>query len=66
MAVTVENSVFWDVMPCGSYNNWPFKECIASIIGVTRIGILDFGMFQISMAHSIACYYSVVVSFEQN
>jgi hypothetical protein len=36
-AVTMKNSVFWDVTPCGSCKNVS-KERIAYIIRVTRIG----------------------------
>jgi hypothetical protein len=39
-AVTIKNSVFWDVRQCGSCKNRVLEECSASIIRVTRIGEL--------------------------
>jgi hypothetical protein len=36
----MKNGVFWDVTPCGSCKNRPFKERIASIIRATIIGEL--------------------------
>jgi hypothetical protein len=41
MAVTVKNVVFWDVTPCGSCKNRRFGEYSASIIRVTRLGVLE-------------------------
>jgi hypothetical protein len=35
----MKNAVFWDVMPCGSCKNVS-EEHIASIIRMTRIGLL--------------------------
>jgi hypothetical protein len=35
---TIENGIFWDVMPCGSCKNRRFGGTSASIIRVTRIG----------------------------
>jgi hypothetical protein len=36
----MKNAVFWDVTPYGSCKDRRFRECIASIIRVRRIGEL--------------------------
>jgi hypothetical protein len=36
----IGTAVFWDVTPCGSYNNQLFGGTYRSIIRVTRIGVL--------------------------
>jgi hypothetical protein len=36
----MQNGVFWDVTPCGSYRTDLSEELGASFIGVTRVGEL--------------------------
>jgi hypothetical protein len=38
MAVTMKNTVFWDVTPCGSLRTDVSEERNVSIIRMTRIG----------------------------
>jgi hypothetical protein len=40
MAVTMNNAVFWDMMPCDFERTEDLEERIAAIIKVTRIGEL--------------------------
>jgi hypothetical protein len=57
--MTMKNSVFWDVMPCGSYKNQVSEELIASSIRVTRIGELETTLAVLSISSqraSVASY----------
>jgi hypothetical protein len=51
MAVTMKNAIFWDVTPCGTVRTNISKECIVSIITVTRISELGT-MLAVTSSHA--------------
>jgi hypothetical protein len=57
-AVTIKNTVFWDVTTCGSCKNRVSEEFIASIIRMTRIDKLGATLAVLPTEARCEAYYS--------